>query len=300
MCSYNWIEFFYHFKLPWYLKTATEIRLTWLDFISESHPCLWTYVCFLSVWLSGFPNRRAVTAYLEQQPTELCRWSMKNPPKPLMGVNTVRGCHKLTSLNKKCFSLTHLLPYLCGEMWPNNIILSLREIPRLSVTELQLYTCGGRRSRVVNERLSLVKGKVLDYWCLWAPLLGSFLDVSLGKRCAHSPLTWVTAPYELSFLFPPADTAASDQRPCILIRRRARSERQGEDKEMCLCGFLMCLWERALLWWMILRCRNKDQKEGSGSEAGWEERRGLVRWKSIIKRSCGKTEGKRGKVLLSE
>lgn len=111
------------------LNLQTKVKFvildSWIDFesIEESgihRMCMIVdlYVC-IYLCLPRFANRapvRAETAYLEQQPTGLGRWSMENILKPLMGINTPSAFHKLTSLSRNCIPSRWLLPFIHGEM----------------------------------------------------------------------------------------------------------------------------------------------------------------------------------------
>ena len=79
-----------------------------------------------------FPNRapvRAVTAYLQKRPTGLGFGSMENIPKPLVGVNTSRAFHTLTSPSKNRISSRGLLHYLHNEKCSfDRIVLFIRTL----------------------------------------------------------------------------------------------------------------------------------------------------------------------------
>lgn len=119
-------------------------------------------------------------------------------------------------------------------------------------------------------RLPLVQQEMLDYWCLWAPLPDSFLAVSSGKRCAHSPPASVTGRSELPSPFPHADSAIISEQQRISIWRRVGEKRRREGREG----------------------RGIQRRQWDGREEGerWEEGWGLASWKSIIKRSWRERE----------
>lgn len=126
----------------------------------------WECSCiFLCVCAPRFPNRapvRAVTAYLQKHPTGLAYCSVENIPKPLVGVNSWRAFHKLTSLHRSRISSRGLLHYRSDEICSFNQTMlfihtyncggvlwrgdTCREISHSSQSELRLYKYGSARS----------------------------------------------------------------------------------------------------------------------------------------------------------